>query len=211
MLALAAFQVKLVDDSGLNWSDLLTPALTFFGALGGVVLGGLIARRNLFDIEERRAAQDRSMEDWRQAKEDAAEKRRVRGIARALSTELQERQSLVVACAGHRMWWPPGRAAALPIADDDRTLLGVWLRDDVWDALSHARELLASLDHEYPSEPPQARNHGSGDDRLDASLVPVDRPREVPCGRNRDRGGASRAQRRDREVDGRVGSRTRAV
>jgi hypothetical protein len=95
------------------------------------------------------------MEDWRQTKEDAADKRRVRGIARALSTELSERQSLVVASAGHSMWWPPGRTAALPIADEDRTLLGVWLSDGVWDTLAHARMLLTSLDHDYPLEPPQ--------------------------------------------------------
>ncbi len=146
----AVTEVRLINDSGLAWSDLITPGLTFVGALMGVLIGGLITRRNLFDVEDRRASKERDMQQWRRDREDESQRRQTRGIARALKVEVEERRILLALSIDNRMWWPPGRVAAFTVTVEERTLLAVWFGDRSWELLAVAFHQLAALDHEYP-------------------------------------------------------------
>ncbi|MDA0184465.1 hypothetical protein OJ997_29445 [Solirubrobacter phytolaccae] len=137
---------RLVQESGFNASQLITPGATFLGAVLGVVVGGLLTRKTLFAVETKRASIDDERDNRRRQQDEAAEKRRVRGTARSLRIDLEHALVTLNVSKQRSQWWPQRHTVRIEFGREEQTLVATWFNPHGWDLIAIALHALVDAD-----------------------------------------------------------------
>lgn len=124
---------------------LSSPAWAGLSAVGGAVVGGLIAGTATYVIEGRRQEFERSEHDKDRTREDEARRAAVRGIARVLQSQLVAEQTIWQVALQGNMWPPRVFRRATPLSEADQQLLAANLSVEEWVAVTGAESDLSGL------------------------------------------------------------------
>ena len=173
ILAGAAIPVKIVSGPTFSWTTLITPGLTFLGAVLGVISGAVLSRRTMFAVEEKRSERELELDERKRARDEAVEKRQAHGVVRVLTTELDERRLRLQACVTAETWAAATSPMAISLADSE--VLARWVSDDVWDQLAWSAHHLSAIDSYRPQAGSAAATANAADlERLQRATGAVD-------------------------------------
>ncbi|HEU5244166.1 MAG TPA: hypothetical protein VFU33_07180 [Gaiellaceae bacterium] len=137
---------------------LSTPGWAGLSALGGALIGGLVAGGATYTVEGRRQDFERGERDRDRTREDDARRAVVRGIARALVARLTTEQAAWETALEHDVWPPSVFQRSPPLPEPDQQLLAANASAEEWAAVANAQASLSVMRdaHEYLVNDPES-------------------------------------------------------